>query len=119
MQINSKLNSKPYDYLYLTACLALTYLMFGLVVQPLHITMTIYLPNGGIVHKHRDLASLSHLSSQQLLITAARYLAINQNKKKTFTTVRLMVCSALAWIPASLVYLFDICVQNSLDSSVK
>ena len=93
--------------------------MFGLVVQPLHITMTIYLPNGGDVHKNRDLASLSYLSSQQLLITAERYLAIKQQQKSTFTTVRLMVCSTLAWIPASLVYLFDICIPNSLDSSVK
>jgi len=97
----------------LLACLALTDLMVGLVVQPLHIAITIFLLQGKDFHEFCDIdlaftvhlviscwASLFHL----VLINGERYLAI----KHTFThatvvtEVRVMFCSALAWIAAAL-----------------
>ena len=95
----------------LLACLALTDLMVGLVVQPLHITKTIFLLQGKSLHEFCDIelaftfcfsiltfATLSHL----LLISGERYLAI----KHTFThatvvtKARLIISSALVWIAA-------------------
>ena len=95
----------------LLACMALTDLMVGLVVQPLHITKTIFLLQDKEFHEFCDIdlaftvcyltfvvATECHL----VLISGERYLAI----KHTFThaTVvtksRLMVCSAVAWIVA-------------------
>ena len=95
----------------LLACLALTDLMVGLVVQPLHITKTIFLLQGKSLHEFCDIelaftfcfsistfATLSHL----LLISGERYLAI----KHTFThatvvtKARLVISSALVWIAA-------------------
>ena len=97
----------------LLPCLALPDLMVGLVVQPLHITKTIFLLQGRHFHEFCDIdfaislslviscwASVSHL----VLISGERYLAI----KHTFThatvvtKVRVMFCSALAWIAAAL-----------------
>ena len=95
----------------LLACLALTDLMVGLVLQPLHITKTIFLLQGKSLHEFCDIelaftlcfmiltfATLSHL----LLISGERYLAI----KHTFahatvvTKTRLLISSALVWIAA-------------------
>ena len=95
----------------LLACLALTDLMVGLVVQPLHITRTIFLLQGKSSLEFCDIelaftlyfmiltfATLSHL----FLISGERYLAI----KHTFThatvvnKARLIISSALAWIAA-------------------
>ena len=100
----------------LLACLALTDLMVGLVVQPLHITETIFLLQGKEFHEFCDidlafsvsfiiffLATIFHL----VLINVERYLAI----KHTFThatiitKTRLMVCSVVAWTAAALSYL--------------
>ena len=95
----------------LLACLALTDLMVGLVLQPLHITKTIFLLQGKSLRDFCDIelaftlifmiltfATLSHL----LLISGERYLAI----KHTFahatvvTKARLIISSALVWIAA-------------------
>ncbi len=93
----------------LLACLALTDLMVGLVVQPLHITMTIYLIQGKSFHEFCDvnlvfmvsfaifcIASLFHL----VLISAERYFAIKHSfTRGTFVTkARLLVVSTVAWI---------------------
>ncbi len=96
----------------LLACLALTDLMIGLVVQPLHIAKTILLLQGNNFYIFCDTdlaftisfvisccASLFHL----VLISGERFLAI----KHTFThadvvtKARLMVSSAVAWIAAA------------------
>jgi hypothetical protein len=97
----------------LLACLALTDLMVGLVAQPLHITNTIFLLQGEDFHEFCDIelafsvslvissfASVFHL----LLINGERYLAIKHTftHASVITKVRLMVCSALAWIAAAL-----------------
>ena len=95
----------------LLACLALTDLMVGLVVQPLYTTKTIF--QGKDNHAFCDIhfafsisfviftfATTSHL----ILISGERYLAI----KHTFTHAtivtkqRLMISSALVWITAPL-----------------
>jgi len=93
----------------LLACLALTDLMAGLVVQPLHITNTIFLLQGKDAHEFCNIElafSVSFLvlsfitGCNLLLISGERYLAI----KHTFThaTVvtkgRLIMSSAMAWI---------------------
>ena len=97
----------------LLACLALTDLMVGLVVQPLHITNTIFLLQGKHFHEFCDIdfaftlsfviscwASVSHL----VLISGERYLAI----KHTFTHASVVTkapvvfCSALAWFAVAL-----------------
>ena len=100
----------------LLACLALTDLMVGLVVQPLHITKTILLVQGEIFHEFCDIDlafSVSFImlvlatSCQLVLISGERYLAI----KHTFThatvvtKARLIVSSAVAWIAAALFFL--------------
>ena len=100
----------------LLACLALTDLMVGLVVQPLHITKTIFLLQGKSSHEFCDIelaftlcfmiltfATLSHL----LLISGERYIAI----KHTFThatvvsKARLIISSALVWIAAMVFFI--------------
>ena len=106
----------------LLACLALTNLMSGLVVQPLHITKTIFLLKGKDFHQFCDIdlaftfsiviscwASVFHL----VLISGERFLAI----KHTFThaslvtKVRVLFCSALAWIAAALFLLVFLYLQ--------
>ncbi len=104
----------------LLAFLALTDLMVGLVVQPLHITKTIFLLQGKDFHEFCNIdmvftislvascsASLFHL----VLISGERFLAI----KHTFThanfvtNARLIVSSAVAWIAAAFVLLVASC----------
>ena len=97
----------------LLACLALTDLMAGLVVQPLHIAKTIFLLQGKHFHEFCDIdmaftfslviscwASVSHL----VLISGERYLAIRHTftHASVVTKVRVMFCSSLAWIAAAL-----------------
>ena len=97
----------------LLACLALTDLMVGLVVQPLHITKTIFLLQGKDFHEFCDIdlaftfslvisswASVSHL----VLISGERYLAIKHTftHASVVTKVRVVFCSVLAWITAAL-----------------
>ena len=100
----------------LLACLALTDLMVGLVIQPLHITKNIFLLQGKDAYEFCDIESaytvfflvftltrICHL----LLISGERYLAI----KHTFThatvvnKARLITSSAVAWIAAILLFL--------------
>ena len=109
VKTKQRLQTHPYVLL---ACLALTDLMVGLVVQPLHITKTIFILQGKDSHEFCDIdlaftvcfvifshASVSHL----VLISGERYLSI----KHTFThaslvtKIRIMFCSALAWIAAA------------------
>ena len=95
----------------LLACLALTDLMVGLVVQPLHVTKTIFILQGKDAHEfcNIDLAFAVSLlifsfgtNCQLLLISGERYLAI----KHTFThatvvtRTRLILSSAVLWIAA-------------------
>ena len=97
----------------LLACLALTDLMAGLVVQPLHITKTIFLLQGKHFDEFCDIdlaftfslviscwASVSHL----VLISGERYLAIKHTftHASVVTKVRVVFCSVLAWITAAL-----------------
>ena len=97
----------------LLACLALTDLMVGLVVQPLHITNTIFLLQGKHFHEFCDIdfaftfsfvisswASVSHL----VLISGERYLAIKHTftHSSVITKARVVFCSALVWIAAAL-----------------
>ena len=101
----------------LLACLALTDLMVGLVVQPLYITKTIFILKGKDAHDFCDIevtfsvsvvmfmfATIFHL----LVISGERYLAI----KHTFihatvvTKTRLIISSAAAWIAAIIFLLF-------------
>ena len=100
----------------LLACLALTDLMAGLVLQPLHITKTIFILQGKDTHDFCDIevafsvsftismfATVFHL----FLISGERYLAI----KHTFTHATvvtkagLVISSAVAWISAMLFFL--------------
>ena len=101
----------------LLACLALTDLMVGLVVQPLHITKTIFILQGKDAHDFCDIevafsvsftmsmfATVFHL----FLISGERYLAI----KRTFThatvvtKARLIMSSAVAWLATIILFLF-------------
>ena len=96
----------------LLACLALTDLMVGLVVQPLRITKTIFILQGKDSHEFCDTdlaftvcfiifshASVSHL----VLISGERYLAIRHTftHASVVTKIRIMFCSSLAWIAAA------------------
>ena len=97
----------------LLACLALTDLMVGLVVQPLHITITIYLLHGKSYGDFCEL-NLAFIISltvccvaslyQLTLVSAERYLAIKHafTHSTTVTKIRLLFFSALAWIAAVL-----------------
>ena len=93
----------------LLACMAVTDLLVGLVVQPLYITNTIFLLQGKGFHEFCDIeeaftvsftlvstASLLHL----VLISGERYLAVNHTFTHAYvvTKTRLMVSSAAAWI---------------------
>ena len=95
----------------LLACLALTDLMVGLLLQPIHITQTIFLLQEKDAHEFCDIKLAFTVSfvifmfatvCQLLLISAERYLAI----KHTFshgivaTKARLIMSSAVAWIAA-------------------
>ena len=95
----------------LLACLALTDLMVGLVVQPLHITKTIFLLQGNEFHDFCDIdlaftfffiiscfASFFHL----FLISGERYLAVKHgfSHANAVTKTRLVFFSAVAWIAA-------------------
>ena len=100
----------------LLACLALTDLMAGLVVQPVYTAKTIFLLQGKDAHDFCDIelafsvmfgmfmfATVFHL----LLISGERYLVI----KHTFThatvvtRARLIISSAVAWIAALIFFL--------------
>ena len=100
----------------LLACLALTDLMVGLVLQPLHITETIFLLQGKDAYEFCDTESAYTVffvvftltrTCHLLLISGERYLAI----KHTFThatvvtKARLITSSAVAWIAAILIFL--------------
>ena len=100
----------------LLACMALTDLTAGLVVQPLNITTTVFLIQGKDFHaSFCDIntaftityfitfwASIAHL----VLISGERYFAIKHAfTHGTFVTnTRLLVSSALAWISGCLLY---------------
>ena len=102
----------------LLACLALTDLMVGLVVQPLLTTMTIFILQGKDAHEFCDIhwaygvsllmfsfATECHL----LLISGERYLAIKCafTHATVVTKARLVLSSAVSWI-AAMVFLFVI-----------
>ena len=93
----------------LLACMAVTDLLVGLVVQPLYITKTVFLIQGKGFHEFCDIeeaftvsftlvstASLLHL----VLISGERYLAMNHTFTHAYvvTKTRLMISSAVAWI---------------------
>ena len=95
----------------LLACLALTDLLVGLVVQPLHITKTIFLLQGKDFHEFCKIdfsftisfviscfASFFHL----FLISGERYLAVKHgfSHANVVTKTRLMLSSSVAWIAA-------------------
>ena len=97
----------------LLACLALADMMAGLVAQPLHITKTIFLLQGRDFHEFCDIdlafpisfiiltfASVFHL----VIASGERYLAIKHpfTHASVVTKIRVMFCSALAWIAAVL-----------------
>ena len=101
----------------LLACLALTDLMVGLVVQPLYITKTIFILQGKDAHDFCDIEGTFSVSVvmfmfatifHSLVISIERYLAI----KHTFihaavvTKTRLIISSAVAWIAAIIFLLF-------------
>ena len=100
----------------LLACLALTDLMVGLVLQPLNTAMTIFLLQGKNGHEFCDIhfafsisfaififATASHL----ILISGERYLAIKHTFKHAtvVTKARLMIFSAMVWITAPLYFI--------------
>ena len=106
----------------LLACLALTDLMVGLVVQPLHITKTILLIQGKDFHEFCDIDlafSVSFVmvvlarSCQLVLVSGERYLAIKHTftHASVVTEARLIVASALAWIAAALFFLLILYVS--------
>ncbi|XP_078344100.1 uncharacterized protein LOC144629763 [Oculina patagonica] len=95
----------------LLACLALTDLMVGLVVQPLHITKTIFLLQGKEFHELCDIDlafTVSYLTfvvataCHLVLISGERYLAIKHTfiHFEVITKTRLMISSTVAWIAA-------------------
>ncbi|XP_078354391.1 uncharacterized protein LOC144638996 [Oculina patagonica] len=100
----------------LLACLALTDLMVGLVVQPLHITKTIFLIQGKDFYEFCDINSaltvcfvifLCATEFHLVLISGERYLAIKHTftHANVVTKFRLIVSSALAWFTAILSFL--------------
>ena len=109
----------------LLACLALTDFMAGLVLQPLHTTITIFLLQGKDFHDFCDMESaytvlfvifMSATVFHLFLISGERYLAI----KHTFThatvvtNARLIISSAVAWIAAILLLLVSSYLAISL-----
>ena len=101
----------------LLACLALTDLMVGLVVQPLHIAKTIFILQAGKdAHEFCNInmpfaVSLLMFSfgtnCHLLLISGERYLAIKHTftHAKVVNKARLITSSAVAWIAAILLFL--------------
>ena len=100
----------------LLAFLALTDLMTGLLLQPLHITKTIFLLQGKDAYEFCDIESaytvfflvftltrICHL----LLISGERYLAIKHTftHAKVVTKHRVIISSAVPWIAAILMFL--------------
>ena len=86
------------------ACLALTDLMVELVVQPLHITGTIFLLEGKDFHECCDIYSAFYFSLviscwasvfYLLLIIGGRYLAIKHNF--AHSSVKFASCFFLLW----------------------
>ena len=100
----------------LLACMALTDLMVGLVVQPLHVAKTIFILQAGKdAHEfcNIDLAFAVSLfifsfgtNCHLLLISGERYLAIKHTftHAKVITRARLILSSAVTWI-ATMVFL--------------
>ena len=102
----------------LLACLALTDLIVGVVVQPLHGTITIFLLQGKGFNEFCEVNLAFSVSfiivfcaslSQLVLISGERYLTI----KYSFThntvvtkTRRVIVSSAIAWIVAIIIFIF-------------
>ena len=99
------------------ACLALTDLIVGVVVQPLHGAMTIFLLQGKGFNEFCGInlaysvsfvvvssASLSHL----VLISGERYLTIKYSftHNEVITKPRIIVSSAIAWITAIIIFVF-------------
>ncbi len=98
------------------ACLALTDLMVGLIVQPLYITKTILLLQGKDFNELCDIDfaftisffMLVHTTTCQLvLVSGERYLAIKHTftHANVVTKARLIVSTAVAWIAAALFFL--------------
>ena len=100
----------------LLACLSLTDLMVGFVVQPLQAAITFFLLQGKDAHEFCDIhfafgisfvLSIFAMTSHLVLISAERYLAL----KRTFrhaavvTKARLVTSSSLVWITAPLYFL--------------
>ena len=101
----------------LLACLALTDLIVGVVVQPLHGTKTIFLLQGKGFNEFCGInfaftvsfvvvsfASLSHL----VLISGERYLTIKYSftHNAVITKPRVIFSSAIAWIAAIIIFIF-------------
>ena len=101
----------------LLACLALTDLIVGVVVQPLHGAMTIFLLQGKGFNEYCGInlaysvsfsvvscASLSHL----VLISGERYLTIKYSftHNEVLTKPRIIFSSAIAWIAAIIIFVF-------------
>ena len=93
----------------LLACLALTDLMVGLVMQPLHITKTIFILQGKYAHEFCNIElafTISFLAlsfvtgSHLLLISGERYLAIKHafTHATVVTKARVIMSSAVVWI---------------------
>ena len=100
----------------LLACLALTDLMVGLVLQPLRITKTIFLLQGKDAYEFCDTESAYTVffvvftltrTCHLLLISGERYLAIKHTftHASVVTKARLIISSAVAWIAAILIFL--------------
>ena len=93
----------------LLACLAVTDLVVGLVVQPLHLTITIFLLQGkgfnefcaiGVAFTACVITSASTSLYHLALISGERYFTIKYCfiNESLITKTRLMIGSALAWI---------------------
>ena len=106
----------------LLACLALTDLMVGLVVQPLHIAKTILLIQGKYSDEFCDIDSAFSVSfvmlvlatsCQLVLVSGERYLAIKHTftHASVVTKARLIVASAVAWIAAAVFFLLILYVS--------
>ena len=113
----------------LLACLALTDLMVGLVVQPLHIAKTILLIQGKYSDEFCDIDSAFSVSfvmlvlatsCQLVLISGERYLAIKHTftHASVVTEARLIVASAVAWIAAALFFLLILYVSFLLQAII-
>ena len=113
VKTNRRLQTHPNILL---ACLALTDLMVGLVVQPLHTAMTIFLVQGKDAHEFCDIHFAFTISfaififvtaSHLILLSGERYIAIKHtfNHSTVVTKGRLTSSSALVWITAPLYFI--------------